>query len=288
MARTGRPGSPRIFRVSSRDLVLLHREPVLTEDVHAGDHVERDRSAEDLAHRQAGQVRTAERLLLPAQLLDLLGQLAHALRPRPADRLIGGDHELAHAERAVQRGQRHQRGDRGAVRVRHQPGISGEGVGVDLGDDQGHAVGHPERGGVVDADRAGLDGRGDQLAGRPAPRRPQRQVHPFQRAGYVGGHDQVRVAERNPASLRALGGERDDLVGREGSLRQDPEHLPADRSGGSDDGDAHGIDPRRGVSRGRLPRPARTRRGGPAPRARRRWRGSRRTRGSTTSRSSRC
>ena len=240
------------------------------------------------------------------QLLDLLGQLADALHPRPGGRLVRGGHHGPQVERPVERSERHQGRDRGAVRVGHDAVMAGQGVGVDLWDDQRDVRVHPEPRGVVDAHRPGGGGRRQDLAGHRAARRCQRQIDPFEPSFAEGPDRDLFAPEREALALGSPRREQHQLVQGEIPLLDDPEHLATHGSGCPDDGHPHRTHPtgrsplpdrsnrtppecRRCASRARShPGRSRTGRGSPSRPVRPLRPGSRRRCGSRKWRSSRC
>ena len=255
-------------------LQLLRREPrALGVGAFAErQHVEGDRSAEHLAHGKRARVGPGERLLLTAELLELLEQLANALLPDARRRLIRGRDERAQAEAPVQRRDRHQRGDRRAVPVRDQVAVAGKRLRVDLGDDERDGRIHAERGRIVDAQGAGA-GRGRQrLARDGGAGRGERKVDPLEPPIGERSHGHVVASEGQPLALGPRRCEREELGDGEIALLEDPDHRAADGPGRADDADAKLTHRRRGIEAARRPGRGRTGDGArarPAPRPRR-------------------
>ncbi|GCC48672.1 hypothetical protein chiPu_0032744 [Chiloscyllium punctatum] len=83
-------------------------------------------------------------------------ELVHRGSSRAARGLVGRDDHPLDAVLLVDRPQRHQRGDGGAVRVGDDALVIADAPRVDLGDHQRHVRVHPERRGIVDHHGAGL------------------------------------------------------------------------------------------------------------------------------------
>ena len=168
----------------------------------------------------------------PFQHVRRLGaQLLDRAAPRPRDRLVAGEDQPLQPDGAVDRGERHQRLHRGAVRVGDDPPVAVQRLGVDLGDDQRDVLVHAPVAGVVDDHSAGLD-------------QPRRPLGTDRAAG--GGEDEVEAGDRLfaeraaleqlavPLDLparRALRGEGDHLAGREAPLGEHLEDGRTDRPG---------------------------------------------------------
>ena len=103
-------------------------------------------------------------------------QLFHRRGAGAAGRLIGRQDHALDAVRLVDRPQRHQRGNRGAVRIGDDALVIPDAAGVDLGDHQRHIGIHPEGRGIVDHDRAGLHRDRRELPGNAAAGGKQRDV----------------------------------------------------------------------------------------------------------------
>ncbi len=175
------------------------------------------------------------------------------------------------AGRLVQRRQRADELNRRAVRVRDDALVGRRRLAVHLRDDERHAVGEPECGGLVDAERPSLDCRGHQLAARRRADREEAKVE-LARAELFGRRlldDELSVAVGHGRAGRALRRERAHLL--EPPVGEQLEHDGPDRPGGADDADpglshAHAL-PRR--CRARTRRAAHERRPRPCPGRRR-------------------
>src|SRR5262249_50195393 len=137
-----------------------------------------------VADRLAYVAGTRPERRVAGDLGELVVQRVHADLTVAGDRLVGGADQLTEAVLAVQRGERHDHGERGAVRVGDDAlRTVAYLLRVDLGHDQRHIGVHPERAGVVDRDHAtgGRDGRplGRDLIGNVE----HRDVHTVERLG---------------------------------------------------------------------------------------------------------
>ena len=153
-------------------------------------------------------------------------------------RLIRRDANAPQAGSLVQRRERADELDGRAVRVRHDPFVRGRALAVHLRDDERHALREPERGRLVHANCAALDGRRHQLAcsvpcrrrrsrGRALRRRAPRPSLPRPRA---------RRPRRRRSNRRSGRGERANLA--EATLGEKRQRDLPDCAGRADDADA--------------------------------------------------
>ena len=264
-------------------LDLLAGGAVLGERVDLGEDVERHRLAEDVADRERIDIRAAELLHLVVQLLDLFGEFPRPVAARPRHGLIRGQDQRTEAGGTVQRRERHHRDDRRAVGDRDDLRRSLQRLGIHLGDHERHVGLHPERGRLVDADRAGRGGLANERARDGRAGGGEREVHAAERVERELPDRDLVPAERDRTARGSGRRERHQLVHRERALLQDAEHLGAHCTGRADDGDLQV--PCAQPTVGPSGRSARARPAAPVPRPP----SARRTRcGSATSRSSRC
>ena len=164
-------------------------------------------------------------------------ELFHRSRPGAARGLVGRDDHALDAVLLMDRPQRHQRGDRGAVRVGNDALVIANAVRVDLGDHQRHVRVHAEGGGIVDHDGAGLDRGGRELPGDAATCREQRDIDAFKGMfGDLFDHD-LLAAERNRLAGRPRARQRLQFADRETALVHGGDELGADRTGYADNRD---------------------------------------------------
>ena len=260
-----RAGEDRGRLLGGERLAGLEPDRLRVADQHGDAHARR-------AHRQRRQLEDLARLL--AQLLLLLeldaveapvhpqvelvrrlpAELLHRLRPRAGDRLVGGDADAYELRRVVQRLQRAGERDRAAVRVGDDAVVLGGADAVHLRDDERHAGLEPVRRRLVDRDRAAADGVRDELAAGGGADGEETEVE-------VAGGERLRrrLLDDRAAELgarRARGREQAHVV--VAALAQELERDRPDRAGRADDADPGPISQ------------ARTPRGEPARRGRRR------------------
>ncbi len=139
------------------DLQLLRRPAVVLERPGPRHHVHGQRGGErpQLADRGPHVARPGAQSAVRGDLRDLVVQGVDPLLARTGGGLVGADHQVGEPVGPVQRADRHDHRQRGAVRVaddaaRPVPDL----FAVDLGYHQRHVVVQPERAGVVDGDRA--------------------------------------------------------------------------------------------------------------------------------------
>jgi hypothetical protein len=126
--------------------------------------------------------------------LGLPVQLVHGALAGAGDGLVGGHDHPLDPDAVEDRAERHHRLHGRAVGVRDDAAVVLEGVGVHLGDHQGHVVGHAPLGGVVDDCCAGFDETWGPFGARLGAGAEQRQVEALDGVFIEGNHGQVRVA----------------------------------------------------------------------------------------------
>ena len=146
------------------------------------------------------------RIDLPAQIgAGRIPPVRPSPRRRRRCRLIGRDDHPPDAVLPVDRPQRHQCGDRRAVRLGDDALVVADAAAVDLGDHQRHVRVHAEGGGIVDDDGAGLDRDRRVLLGNAAAGREQRDVDAVEGAvGEFLDHDLLPRKESVLPADRAL------------------------------------------------------------------------------------
>lgn len=239
VAATRRSGRSRTLRHSSRIASSSEDQPSPASVAGPGHHVQGDRSGEGAAlgvpqgpayvPRLRAQFRTGDQRQLFAQRRD-------AVPARAAHRLVGGDDQFPHAELGVQRPDRDDQRERRAVGAGDDAAWPDPyGVRIDLGHDQRNVRVQPERGGVVDDDRALGGGDRRPLRGHLVGHQEQRHVDvvedvlgELEDLALLTAHDQL-------AAGRARRGDQLHLAPDIRVLREDLEHDAADRPGRSDD-----------------------------------------------------
>mmetsp|Transcript_210 Transcript_210/g.797 ORF Transcript_210/g.797 Transcript_210/m.797 type:complete len:338 (-) Transcript_210:342-1355(-) len=147
-------------------------------------------------------------LLALEGLLRLKHQLIHGGLPRARSGLVCGHDHPPDAGLPVQRGDGHERDDRGAVRVGDDPAgpfapiHPPHGLRVDLRDHQRDPLGHPKRGGVVHHHGACVGREGAELLAYAAARRKKGDVDVPKTVLFKLLHHQVTALELHRLSRR--------------------------------------------------------------------------------------
>ena len=125
-------------------------------------------------------------------------QFLHGGSTRAARRLIGRDDQALDAVLPMDRPQRHQRGDRRAIRYGNDALVLTDAARVDLRDHQRHVRVHAEGGGIVDDDGAGLGGDRRIFPGNAAAGGEQRDVDAVERirSQFLNGDGLATKAKR--------------------------------------------------------------------------------------------
>ena len=161
-------------------------------------------------------------------------EFVHRGRTAAAGGLVGRKDHALDAVLTVDRPQRHQRGDGGAVRVGDDALVIPDAAGVDLGDHQRDVRVHAEGRGIVDHNGACLDRNRRELAGNAAAGREQRDVDALEGAlGEFLDHD-LFAAERDGLAGGAGAGQRLELADRKTAAVHGGDEFGADSAGDAD------------------------------------------------------
>jgi hypothetical protein len=216
----------------------VRQERVLLGDL--GEGVERDLAGEDGALGRGG---------LHLHRVDLVLELLEREAAGAADGLVGRDDDALDLRRVVDRLERHDHLDRGAVGVRDDALVLPDVARVDLRDDERRAGVHAPGAGVVHDHGALLGEERRVLLGDRRPGAEEREVELLDPLGRQA-HDAARLAvDVEDLALRLGRGVEDDFRAGELPLLDALDELEADRARGADDGDAigfaHGTHPSR-------------------------------------------
>ncbi len=159
--------------------------------------------------------------------LDLAVHLAHAGLARARDRLIRADDDPPNSCGVVQRLQRDDHLDRGAVGVGDDPFVACDLVGVDLGDDEGYVGVHPPGARVIDDDGARLGRDRAPLLGDRGRRARKDDVDSLERLRRDGLDGVRRAAEDDRFAGAARRSQEFDRGDRKLTLFQQAEHYAA-------------------------------------------------------------
>jgi hypothetical protein len=162
--------------------------------------------------------------------LYLRSQFFDGARPAAGYGLVTGGHHAPHAKREVKRVKRHERDGGRAVRIGNQSAMLPDIVAVDLGDHERHVRVHPEHGGIIDNDCAGLAGDRCKFPGDVAAGAEKGNVDSGKGfRGKFGGGD-LLGAEGDGRSCRTLGAQRTQGLDRKRAPLQNAQQFNTHRA----------------------------------------------------------
>ena len=156
---------------------------------------------------------------------------------RPAHRLVRAHDDPSHPGGVVQGLEGHDHLRRRAVGTGDDAPMGGDGLGIDLGDDERHVGVHAEEGALVDDHRAALDGPGHELRGDLVGRAADGDVDADERVGPQHLHVETDAGHLERATGGPLGSQQPDAARGKLPCEQEFDDDPSHGAGGADDGE---------------------------------------------------
>ena len=174
-------------------------------------------------------------LTLP-QGLHLVLKLDGAACAGTGHSLIGGGSHGADGSQSIQRIDRRNGNDGGAVGVSDDAAVPGHVLGVDLGHDQGHLGIQPEGRGIIHKHSTGLHDGGSELLGNVILRCAQHDIHALKGLvpGFLNGY--LFIAPLQCLACASCAGQRNQLANREIALLENLHHFLSHGAGGTQNG----------------------------------------------------